>query len=49
MFEERFPNIKVEKIVDVSGAYSIARRKDDEVRRLGWFPKDRLKEYIDNL
>jgi len=49
MFEERFPNIKVEKIVDVSGGYSIARRKDDEVRRLGWFPKDRLKEYIDSL
>ena len=49
MFEERFPNIKVEKIVDVSGGYSIARRKDNEIIRLGWFPKDRLKEYIDSL
>lgn len=49
MFEERFPNIKVEKIVDVLGAYSMSRRKNDEVIRLGWFPKDRLKEYINSL
>jgi len=49
MFRNRFPNLQIEKKYKQLGEYSIGRRKDDEVIRLGWFPKDRLKEYINSL
>lgn len=49
MFKNRFPSLQIEKKIGGLGQYSMSRRKDDEVRRLGWFPKDRLKKYIDNL
>lgn len=49
MFKERYPDIKVKYIDSVKGNYRIASRKDNDVERLDWYPKDRLKEYIKNL
>jgi UDP-glucose 4-epimerase len=49
MFKERYTNIKVKYIDSLKGNYRIATRKDNDVERLEWYPKDRLKEYIKNL
>ncbi len=49
MFQQKFGNIKHKFIPSIGGNYKIGKRADDDVERLGWQPKDRLKEYIDSL
>ncbi len=49
MFKERYIDVKVKYIDSVKGNYRIATRKDNDIERLDWYPKDRLKEYIKNL
>jgi UDP-glucose 4-epimerase len=50
MFKERYPDIKSKFIPDQSGNYRITlRENNDALDRLGWFPKDRLREYILSL
>ena len=49
MFKERF-NVKCTYIPDQPGNYrETLRENDDTLKRLGWFPKDRLREYIKSL
>ncbi len=49
MFNEKF-DIESENIPDQRGNYrETLRVNDDLVNLLGWQPKDRLKEYIENL
>jgi len=49
MFNEKF-DIESENIPDQRGNYrKTLRVNDDLVNLLGWQPKDRLKEYIENL
>jgi UDP-glucose 4-epimerase len=50
MFLNRFPNISCVYIPDQSGNYRVTKREnDDALSRLGWSPKDKLREYILNL
>ena len=50
MFKEKFPQIKSIYLPDQPGNYrKTLRENDDVLERLGWEPKDRLKNYIQNL
>ena len=50
MFSDRFPNIESEYLLDQSGNYrKTLRENNDALQQLGWFPKDRLRDYILNL
>ncbi len=43
-------NVLCEYVDDVKGNYRETKRvNDDAITRLGWAPKDTLKQYIDNL
>lgn len=47
---DMFGNIKKEYVADVKGNYrETLRINNDAIERLGWQPKDRLKEYIKGL
>jgi UDP-glucose 4-epimerase len=49
MFEQRFNAVKV-YMAEQKGNYRETRRENnDALNRLGWSPKDRLKNYIDTL
>jgi nucleoside-diphosphate-sugar epimerase len=49
MFEERFGDLKIKYTDFTNGNYRLGTRKDNDIERLDWYPKDRLKEYIKNL
>jgi UDP-glucose 4-epimerase len=50
IFQNRFNNAQKIHLPDVKGNYRKTIRVDDEaINRLGWKPKDRLKEYINTL
>jgi len=50
MFKEVFPNITKVNLPDVKGNYRETNRlNNDAINRLKWKPKDRLKQYIQNL
>lgn len=50
MFKERFPRIESIYLPDQPGNYrKTLRENNDALERLGWNPKDRLKEYILSL
>ncbi len=49
MFEERFGDLKIKYTDSTNGNYRLGTRKDNDVEKLDWYPKDRLKEYIKNL
>jgi len=50
MFKERFPHIESIYLPDQPGNYrKTLRENDDTLERLGWQPKDRLKDYILSL
>ena len=50
LFKTKFPDITKIHTEDVKGNYRETHRtNDDALRRLGWFPKDRLKKYISRL
>lgn len=49
MFEEKFGKLKVKYAASVEGNYKSGKRINNDVEKLNWNPKDRLKEYIDNL
>lgn len=50
MFQSRFPSISCVYVPDQLGNYRVTKREnDDALNRLGWLPKDRLREYILNL
>ena len=50
MFNERFPHIESIYLPDQPGNYrKTLRENDDTLERLGWQPKDRLKDYILSL
>ncbi len=45
-----FGNVEKEYVPDVKGNYrETIRLNNDAIERLGWAPKDRLKEYIKNI
>ncbi len=47
---DMFGNVKKEYVPDVKGNYrETIRLNNDAIERLGWAPKDRLKEYIKNI
>jgi nucleoside-diphosphate-sugar epimerase len=49
MFIKKFSCVKV-YMTDEKGNYRETKRvNDDTILRIGWNPKDRLKEYIENL
>jgi UDP-glucose 4-epimerase len=49
MFIQKFSAVKV-YMTDEKGNYRETKRvNDDAINRLGWLPKDGLKEYIENL
>ena len=49
MFVDKFGKIEtIDKHYSLGG-WQNGERKNNEVQRLGWYPKDRLKEYINNL
>ena len=49
LFKERF-NVKCINIPDQPGNYrKTLRENDDTLKLLNWFPKDRLKEHINNI
>jgi UDP-glucose 4-epimerase len=49
MFEQRFNAVKV-YMAEQKGNYRETKRENnDALNRLGWSPKDRLKNYIDTL
>ena len=50
MFKEKFPQIESLYLPDQPGNYrKTLRENDDTLERLGWEPKDRLKDYILSL
>ena len=50
MFLEKFPQIESVYLPDQPGNYrKTLRENDDTLERLGWKPKDRLREYIQSL
>jgi UDP-glucose 4-epimerase len=50
MFKEKFPQIESLYLPDQPGNYrKTLRENNDTLERLGWEPKDRLKEYIQSL
>ena len=50
MFKERFNNIESFYLPDQAGNYrKTLRENNDALERLGWEPKDRLNNYIQNL
>ena len=50
LFVQKFGGFEVENIPNQKGNYKETIRMNDEALvRLGWQPKDRLKEYIENL
>jgi len=49
MFKEKYPDLKVKYIDSVKGNYRIATRKDNDVERLEWYPRDILREYIKSI
>jgi len=50
MFKEKFPQIESLYLPDQPGNYrKTLRENDDTLERLGWEPKDRLKDYIQSL
>ena len=50
MFKEKFPQIESVYLPDQPGNYrKTLRENDDTLERLGWQPKDRLKDYILSL
>jgi UDP-glucose 4-epimerase len=47
---DMFGNVEKEYVPDVKGNYrETIRLNNDAIERLGWAPKDRLKEYIKNI
>jgi len=49
LFKSKF-KIKAEYVVNQNGNYQeTLRETDDALTKLGWSPKDRLKDYIQNL
>ena len=47
---DMFGNVEKEYVPDVKGNYrETIRLNNDAIERLGWSPKDRLKEYIKNI
>lgn len=50
MFKDKFPHINSKYIPDQPGNYrETLRENNDAVDRLGWEPKDKLKDYIQSL
>jgi len=50
MFKEKFPQIESLYLPDQPGNYrKTLRENDDTLERLGWKPKDRLRDYIQSL
>ena len=50
MFKEKFPQIESLYLPDQPGNYrKTLRENDDTLERLGWEPKDRLRDYIQSL
>jgi len=50
LFKEKFPQIESIYLPDQPGNYrKTLRENDDTLERLGWEPKDRLREYIQSL
>ena len=49
MFNDKF-NCKCEHLPNQKGNYTLTlRENDDLINELGWSPKDRLKQHIENL
>ena len=50
LFKEKFPQIESIYLPDQPGNYrKTLRENDDTLERLGWEPKDRLRDYIQSL
>jgi len=50
LFLEKFPQIESIYLPDQPGNYrKTLRENDDTLERLGWEPKDRLRDYIQSL
>ena len=50
LFKEKYPHIESIYLPDQPGNYrETLRENDDSLERLKWFPKDRLKDYIQSL
>jgi len=50
MFLDRYPHIEAKSLLDQSGNYKkTLRENNDSLKRLGWKPSDKLKDYILNL
>ena len=50
MFLEKYPQIESVYLPDQPGNYrKTLRENDDTLKRLGWQPKDRLRDYIQSL
>lgn len=49
MFTNKFGEIQTIDTHHRLGGWPDGSRKNNEVERLGWYPKDRLKEYINSL
>ena len=49
MFEEKFGKLKVRYAASVLGNYKNGKRLNNDVEKLNWHPKDKLKEYINSL
>lgn len=49
MFEEKFGKLKVKYASSIEGNYKWGKRANNDVEKLNWYPKDKLKEYIDSL
>lgn len=50
MFLDRYPHIEAKFLLDQSGNYKkTLRENNDSLKRLGWKPSDKLKDYILNL
>lgn len=49
MFVNKFGPIETIDTHYILGGWPDGERKNNEVQRLGWYPKDKLKEYINSL
>lgn len=49
MFKERFVDVNPKFVQSVGGNYKWGKRANNDVEKLDWFPKDRLKDYINSL
>jgi nucleoside-diphosphate-sugar epimerase len=49
MFKEKFNSVKVYMSEEKGNYRETIRINDDALNRLGWQPKDQLKEYINEI